>query len=158
MEDVWMTQPQERAWRAFHSMRIQLLGHLSRRLAAESGLSEAEYQVLVVLSETPGQRLRSRDLGQELQWQRARVSHQLDRMERRGLLKREPTPEDARGCVAVLTAAGRSTIEEAARRHVADIKHCFANVLTPKQLDGLTEVATAITKHLQLEHTGEDQE
>ena len=155
MEDLWLDERQEAAWRAFHAMRIQLLGHLARRLAAQSGLSEAEYEVLVTLSEAPGHQMRSRDLGRALQWQRSRLSHQLDRMEKRGLLNREPCPTDARGCVAVLTEAGLASIVQAAKLHVADVRHCFADVLTPEQLDGLTAAARAITEHLAAEHSDE---
>ena len=156
MEDIWLDERQEHAWRAFHAMRIHLLGHLARRLAAQSGLSEPEYEVLVKLSESPGHRMRSRDLGHALQWQRSRLSHQLDRMEKRGLLTREPCPTDARGCVAVLTDTGLESIDKAAKLHVADVRHCFAEVLTPKQLDGLTAAARAITQHLDAEHPEED--
>ena len=151
-----MDERQERAWRAFHAMRIQLLGHLARRLAAQSGLSEAEYEVLVTVSEAPDHQMRSRDLGRALQWQRSRLSHQLDRMEKRGLLTREPCATDARGCVAVLTDAGLGTIDTAAKLHVADVRHCFADVLTPEQLDGLTVAARAITDHLAAEHSDGD--
>jgi len=158
MDADWLDEREEAAWRAFHSMRIQLLGHLARRLNAEAGMSEAEYEVLVVLSEAPDQRLRSRDLGLALQWHRSRLSHQLDRMEKRGLLKRELCPTDARGCVAVLTSPGRRAIEEAAAVHVADIRHCFADVLTPSQLEGLTEAANAVIAHLRAEHADDVQE
>ena len=155
MEDIWLDEREEDAWRAFHAMRTQLLGHLARGLSAQSGLSEAEYEVLVKLSESPGHQMRSRDLGHALQWQRSRLSHQLDRMEKRRLLKREPCPTDARGCVAVLTDAGRESIDRAARLHVADVRHCFADVLTPAQLEGLTSAARAITDHLEAEHADE---
>lgn len=156
MTDNWLDDREERAWRAFHAMRIQLLGHLSRRLAVQSGMSEAEYEVLVTLSEAPDHQMRSRDLGRALQWQRSRLSHQLDRMEKRGLLMREPCTTDARGCVAVLTDAGLGSIDEAAKLHVTDVRHCFADVLTPKQLDGLTAAARAITEHLDSQHADED--
>ena len=156
MEDIWLDERQETAWRAFHTLRIQLLGHLARRLSAQTGLAEAEYEVLVTLSEAPDHRMRSRDLGRALQWQRSRLSHQLDRMEKRGLLTRERCPTDARGCVAVLTGTGLESIDEAARLHVADVRHCFADVLTPRQLDDLTAAARAITDHLDAEHPDED--
>jgi DNA-binding MarR family transcriptional regulator len=133
-------------------MRLQLLGYLSRQLAAESDLSEAEYLVLVTLSEAPDRSLRSKDLGSQLQWEQSRVSHQLARMDRRGLLTRQPCATDARGCVAVLTESGRLVIRKAARLHSADIRHCFADVLTPHQLDSLAEIAEAITGHLAAEH------
>jgi DNA-binding MarR family transcriptional regulator len=156
MEDIWLDERQEHAWRAFHAMRIHLLGHLARRLAAQSGLSEPEYEVLVALSEAPDHQMRSRDLGRALQWQRSRLSHQLDRMVKRELVTREPCPTDARGCVAVLTTAGLRSIDKASKLHVADVRHCFADVLTPEQLDGLTVAARAITEHLAAEHSDED--
>jgi len=156
VEEVWLDDREETAWRAFHAMRTQLLGHLARRLAAQSGMSEADYEVLVALSESPDSRMRSRELGLALQWQRSRLSHQLDRMEKRGLLTREPCPTDARGCVAVLTGAGRRSIDKAAKLHVADVRHCFADVLTPHQLDALTAAARAVTGHLEAEHPDGD--
>jgi ribosomal protein S15P/S13E len=60
--------------------------------------------------------------------------------------------------VAVLTDAGFGSIDKAARLHVADVRHCFADVLTPEQLDGLTVAARAITEHLATEHSDEDRE
>ena len=156
MEVNWLDEREDKAWRAFHAMRTQLLGHLQRRLAAQSGLSEADYEVLVALSEAPDYRLRSRDLGRALQWQRSRLSHQLSRMEERGLLRRGPCSTDARGCVAVLTDAGRKSIVKASKLHLADVRHCFADVLSPTQLDELTAIARAITDHLEAEHSDED--
>jgi DNA-binding MarR family transcriptional regulator len=158
VEETWLDERQNEAWRAFHAMRTQLLGHLQRRLAAQSGLSEADYEVLVALSEAPDHQLRSRDLGRALQWQRSRLSHQLSRMEERGLLQREPCSSDARGCVAVLTDAGLRSIVKASKLHVADVRHCFADVLSPTQLDGLIAIAREITDHLEAEHSDEDPE
>jgi DNA-binding MarR family transcriptional regulator len=156
--EIWLDERQNEAWRAFHAMRTQLLGHLQRCLAAQSGLSEADYEVLVAVSEAPDHQLRSRDLGRALQWGRSRLSHQLSRMEERGLLQREPCPTDARGCVAVLTDAGRKSIVKASKLHVADVRHCFADVLSSRQLDQLIAIARAITDHLEAEHPDEGPE
>ena len=43
-------------------------------------------------------------------------------------------------------------IENAAPRHIAAVRHCFANVLTPQQLDALGDIADALTAHLAAEH------
>jgi DNA-binding MarR family transcriptional regulator len=158
VEETWLDDRQHEAWRGFHAIRTQLLGHLQRRLAVQSGLSEADYEVLVVLSETPDHQMRSRDLGRALQWHRSRLSHQLSRMEERGLLQREPCPTDARGCEAILTHAGLRSIAKASKLHVADVRHCFAEVLSPTQLDALIGIARAITDHLEAEHSDEDSE
>ena len=71
-----LNRRESRAWRGFQRMRAELTAHLARELARESGLSEAEYGVLVEVSEAPGRRMRSRDLGSRLGWERSRLSHQ----------------------------------------------------------------------------------
>jgi len=141
-----------RAWRGFHRLRTELTAHLARQLARDSGLTEADYAVLVQVSEAPGRRLRSRDLGRALRWDRSRLSHQVGRMERRGTLRRESCPSDARGFDVVLTDAGLEAIEAAAPIHLAAVRHCFVDILSPEQLDTLTEIANAVTAHLEAEH------
>lgn len=138
-------------------MRSELLGHLARQLANDCNLTEAEYEILVAVSEAPGQRIRSRDLCQRLQWERSRLSHQIARMETRGTITRAACADDARGFDVVLTKAGRAAIDTAAPLHLEAVRHCFADVLTKKQLDALAEITEAITSHLAAEH-GEHRE
>ena len=138
-------------------MRIQLLGHLARELARDSGLTESDYAVLLALAEAPGRRMRSRDLGHRLEWERSRLSHQIARMEARGTVCREPAPDDARGFDAVLTEAGLAAIRRATPHHLAVVRHCFADVLTPEQLDALSDIADAVAGHLTEQHPGNDE-
>ncbi|WP_253194107.1 helix-turn-helix domain-containing protein, partial [Gordonia sp. i37] len=77
----WLNKREARAWQGFHQMWAQLNGHLARELARDSAMTESEYAVLATLSEAPGGRLRARDLGRELGWERSRLSHQIRRME-----------------------------------------------------------------------------
>jgi DNA-binding MarR family transcriptional regulator len=141
-----------RAWTGFHRLRAQLLAHLARELARKSGLTEADYAVMVNLSQAPGRRLRARDLGQILGWERSRLSHQIARMEARGTVERAACDDDARGFDVVLTDAGLAAIEEAAPAHLEEVRHCFADVLTPEQLDTLGDIADVVTTHLVKEH------
>jgi DNA-binding MarR family transcriptional regulator len=110
---------------------------LDRQLVHDAGLSGAEYALLVPLSEAPGGRLRARDLGAMVGWDRSRISHQLSRMEQRGLVAREPCRDDARGSIVRLTTAGRSAIEAAAPNHVATVRHFFLDPLSDDELDTL---------------------
>jgi DNA-binding MarR family transcriptional regulator len=153
VETRWLDEREERAWRGFHRMRTELSAHLARQIAQDSGLTEADYAVLVAVSEAPGRRIRSRDLGLALGWERSRLSHQIARMEARGTVERAPCPGDARGFDVVLTDAGLAAIQAAAPLHLAAVRHCFADVLTPDQLDALGDIAETITKHLATEHT-----
>jgi DNA-binding MarR family transcriptional regulator len=144
---------ESRAWRGVHALYTDLAAHLARHLATDSGLTEADYTVLVAVSEAPDRRIRARDLCQTLKWERSRLSHQIDRMEARGTVRRAPCEGDARGFDVLLTDAGRTAIETAAPLHVAAVRHCFIDLLTPEQLDSLGDIAETITTHLATEHT-----
>ncbi|PZF89751.1 MarR family transcriptional regulator [Micromonospora endophytica] len=133
-------------------MRAELTAHLARQLARQSGLTEAEYAILATVSEAPDRRLRARDLCKLLGWERSRLSHQIARMERRGTVRRAASAGDARGFDIVLTATGLAAIDAAAPQHVAAVRHCFADLLTPAQLDALGDIAEIITGHLDSEH------
>ncbi|MGO1057075.1 MarR family winged helix-turn-helix transcriptional regulator [Crossiella sp. CA198] len=144
----WLDERQHQAWRGFLTMQSRLLSHLARELQRQSGLSDADYAVLVGLSEAPDGRLRLNELGAELQWQKSRLSKQITRMQDRGLVQREECPTDGRGAFATLTDQGRATIEAAAPLHVDQVRRYFADVLTPAQLTALTEITGTVLDHL----------
>ncbi|HLU42436.1 MAG TPA: MarR family transcriptional regulator [Microthrixaceae bacterium] len=145
----WLDEREQRAWRGLIRMQAQLDAHLRRSLVRDSGLSDADYDVLVHLSEAPEDRLRIFELVRALQWEKSRLSHQLRRMEQRGLLERSECPTDGRGAFVSLTPEGRAAIEAAAPRHVAEVRRHFVDVLTPEQLDVLGDIAEAVLESLQ---------
>jgi DNA-binding MarR family transcriptional regulator len=150
--NVWLDERETRAWRGFHRMRSALLAHLARELAVSCNLTQAEFEILVVVSEAPGRRIRARDLSTALHWERSRLSHQIARMETRGTITRAACDNDARGFDVVLTPAGLRAIDTAAPLNLEAVRHCFIDVLTDEQLDTLGDIAEAITTHLEREH------
>ncbi len=60
MPNSRLTPAEEAAWRGFHEMRNLLLPRITRDLAADSGLTEADYSILLALVEAPDRTLRSR--------------------------------------------------------------------------------------------------
>jgi DNA-binding MarR family transcriptional regulator len=140
----WLSEREQRAWRAFLAMQRQLIGRTARDLQRDTGLSGADYEVLVNLSEAPEGRLRAFELGAATQWEKSRLSHHITRMVERGLVRRESCPTDSRGAFVVLTAAGRKAIEAAAPLHVEHVRRVFIDSLTPEQLDALAEISDAI--------------
>ena len=110
--------------------------HLNRGLQ-QSGLSAADYQILAVLSEHDRDRMPAHDLCNTLGWEKSRVSHQVRRMQKDGLICREPDPDDARSTMVCLLQAGRAAIEKAAPGHVEDVRRNFIDLLTPAELDML---------------------
>lgn len=129
-------------------MQGQLRAQLGSRLQKETDLSEADYEVLVNLSEAPDGQLRPTELGGATRWEKSRISHHITRMETRGLVKRMPCPTDKRGALIVLTPAGRRAIERAAPRHVEHVRDAFVDALTPAQLDSLAEISDAVLARL----------
>jgi DNA-binding MarR family transcriptional regulator len=138
-----LDQREARLWRAFYEMRRQLDRVIERQLT-EAGLSSADYELLVPLSEATGDEVRARDLGRLVGWDRSRLSHQLRRMEQRGLLRRQDCPTDARGTMIALTAAGRKAVEAAAPGHVATVRRHFVDLLSPTEIDVLSDVAIRV--------------
>lgn len=152
MNPPWLDERERRAWRGYQQLRTELSAHLAQQLTRDSGLSEADYAVLVVVSEAPGRRVRWRDLCRTLAWDPSRLSHQIRRMEVRGIVERRPCPGDGRGFDVMLADAGLAAIEAAAPSHLAAVRHCFVDLLTPEQLDTLGDIAEVIVSHLALEH------
>jgi DNA-binding MarR family transcriptional regulator len=144
----WLTEEEQRAWRGLLRMTSQLNARMNRQLQDEYGISLADYEVLVVLSEAPEGRLRVFEVAGALAWEQSRVSHQLARMQRRGLITREDCPTDARGAFAVLTGAGRAAIERAAPAHVETVRQLVFDGLGRDQLIALAEITTGVLDRL----------
>lgn len=129
-------------------MHAQLTTRLHRQLQASSGLSLADYDVLVQLTGQSGPRVRVLELAEALQWEKSRLSHHLGRMQRRGLVTREECPDDARGAFVVLTPVGRRAIEQAAPGHVATVRCLVFDHLTEEQADTLHTITETVLGRL----------
>ena len=144
----WLTTPQERAWRRYRRMRTLLDLQIARDLHRDSGLSEADYDVLSTLSEKPEGCWRARDLAAQLLWSTSRLAHHVGRMERRGLVARQPCADDARGALISLTEQGRATLRKAAPPHVASVRRHMMDLLTAEEVAALDTVAGKVITHL----------
>ena len=144
----WLTEEEQRAWRGLLRMTSQLNARANRLLQEEYGISLADYEVLVALSEAPEGRLRVFEVADALAWEQSRVSHQLARMQRRGLISRQGCATDARGAFAVLTTVGRAAIEQAAPAHVEQVRQLVFDELSHEQVSALTEITTRVLDRL----------
>ena len=134
-DDVrWLSATQQRQWRAFRDGTALLFDVLGRELDAGSGLSLGEYEVLVRLSEAPGRTLRMSELADDLAHSRSRLTHTVARMERDGIVRREPARDDARGVNCVLTERGWQVLVDAAPGHVESVRRHLVDVLDDEQL------------------------
>jgi DNA-binding MarR family transcriptional regulator len=147
MDPNWLNAREDRAWRAFIYANHQLVLRLNRGLQT-SGLSGADYAVLVALSALDTGRMPAHELCNTLGWEKSRVSHQVRRMQRDGLISREPNPDDARSTMVCLSPAGRDALDKAAPRHAQDVRRNFIDLLSPAELDTLATLNERILHHL----------
>jgi DNA-binding MarR family transcriptional regulator len=143
-ETRWLDADEQRAWRRYLRMQVELTARLARQLQTDSDLSMADFEVLVNLTDVPEGRVRVTELARTLQWEKSRLSHHFARMERRGLVIREDCPSDARGAFVVLTSAGREAIEAAAPGHVETVRRLMFDGLTAAQVTTLAAIADTV--------------
>ncbi|MFI7544187.1 MarR family winged helix-turn-helix transcriptional regulator [Actinoplanes sp. NPDC049599] len=139
-----MTEPlsdtQQAAWRAFIESSWALHTRLEDDLRATTGLSMADYHVMVVLSEAPGHRIRMGELASRLVFSPSRCTYQITSMTKRGLVRKQSCADDGRGQEAVLTEAGLAALTAAAPLHLATVRETFINDLDDAELATITRV------------------
>ena len=144
----WLDERQARVWQAYLNLNQQLYAMLEDQLLRDAALSGAEYAVLVPLSAAPDGLLRARELGKQILWDRSRLSHQVRRMEKRGLVAREECSEDGRGSMVRLTSSGRAAIEGSAPQHAETVRRYFFDLLSTDELETLAAVLDRLLENL----------
>lgn len=135
-------------WRGFVTMHRHLSRELDRQLQRDAGISQADFIVLGRLSEAPDRRLRTGELAELLAWEKSRVSHQVTRMEARGLVERTECDTDGRGTWVGVTAEGRRTLISSTRDHAAKIQELFFDELTADEQRVLHDVTRRVMERM----------
>lgn len=119
------------AWRALLRAHAAAVAAIERDLAAsEPTLPLSWYDVLVALVGAPDRRLRLSALADEVLLSRSGLTRLVDRLERAGLLCREPDPTDRRGAYAVLTEDGFQAVRRTWPLYARGIQAHFGRHLT----------------------------
>ncbi|HEX7187741.1 MAG TPA: MarR family transcriptional regulator [Actinomycetes bacterium] len=140
----WLTDDQQRAWRALLAFVTRLDDHLDRQLQRDAGMPHAYYQVLAMLSEAPDRTLRMSQLADATTSSPSRLSHAVARLEEKGWVRRDRHPTDRRGALAVLTDAGFDALVAAAPGHVAAVREVLFDRLDDEQVRSLRDVFEAL--------------
>lgn len=107
---------------------------LEENLRRSSGLSHAEYEVLLRLASAHDGRLRIQALAAESVLTHSGTSRLVDRLEGAGLVKRVGAEDDRRGAYAVITENGRSHFVDTATQHTAFVRQLFLSNFSPDEL------------------------
>src|SRR6202043_4058198 len=144
----WLTGAELDSWLSVVRLMTWLPWSIDQQLRRDSNLGMVEYQVLAMLSESPGRTMRMSSLAQVTNASLSRLSHLVKRLEERDLVRREPDPADGRFTHAILTDKGFQTLAEAAPGHVAHVRSLVIDVLSPEQLRRLGLAADRIMSRI----------
>ncbi|MEO6504272.1 MAG: MarR family transcriptional regulator [Jatrophihabitantaceae bacterium] len=121
-------------WRSFLRTHNHLLRQLEHQLHANGKLALGGYDVLVQLAEAQDNRLRMSELAAAVLLSRSGLTRLVDRLQKDGLVQRQPDPEDARGMFTVLTGKGRDTLRDASKVHLAGVSQLVLDRLSEPEL------------------------
>jgi DNA-binding MarR family transcriptional regulator len=122
------------AWRGMLRVHAGMTRALDAELTRAHDLPLSSYEVLLFLADAPGGRLRMAELADGVLLSRSGLTRLVDRLERAGLLEREPCPDDARGSFATITAKGRELFTDARETHLAGVRDRFLAHFTREEL------------------------
>ncbi|SDD75639.1 MarR family winged helix-turn-helix transcriptional regulator [Glycomyces harbinensis] len=144
----WLSADEQRAWRAFVRVHLKLSARMAADLQSHSGLSSADFEVLVAVTDVSEGRVRFQDLAKDLDWEQSRLSHQIRRMIKRDLVAREECEEDGRGAYVAISEHGRAVIEAAAPRHVRVVRRLVLDGLTAEEFAELGRLSAKLSDQI----------
>ena len=112
----WLTAEELDSWLSVVRLMTWLPWSIDQQLQRDSKLGMVDYQVMAMLSESPQRTMRMSSLAEVTNASLSRLSRVVTRLEKRGLVRREPDPTDGRFTKAILTEEGLQTLAEAAPR------------------------------------------
>lgn len=133
-ETRWLDPAEQLAWRSYLDATRLLLRALDQQLSADAGISFTDYELLVVLSESPHRRLRMSELADAATTTRSGVTRAIDRLVKAGWVERVEVDDDKRGKSAELTPAGIDKLALASPGHVAEVRRRMFDVLSPEDV------------------------
>ncbi len=128
------------AWRNFLRTHAHLLRMLEQDLQTHHKISIGSYDVLVQLAEAPAGRLRMSELAEAVLLSRSGLTRLVDRLQKDGLVERQPDRFDARGLFTVLTEKGRDALRDASTVHLAGVSRLVLDRLSEPELVQLSEL------------------
>ncbi|MFH5823559.1 MarR family winged helix-turn-helix transcriptional regulator [Georgenia sp. AZ-5] len=131
------------AWESLFRAQVSLMRRFERD-GDFAPLRPREYDVLFTLSLAEGRRLRLRELNEQVFMSQPSLSRMVDRLEQRGLVSREPAPDDARGVVVTLTGEGLELQRQVGRQHVRSIGRYVGGALDEDELRTLMALTTKL--------------
>ena len=113
---------------------------LEAQVREVSGLSPAEFEVLLRLLRSPDHRLRTTTLAREVSFSSGGFTKLADRLVAAGLVERTSSQRDRRVIYTALTDEGRAVAERTLARHVQGLRSTVLRVLGPEGMEQLASI------------------
>ena len=146
-EPRWLSPEELNAWRNLALVTLVLPGRLEEALHC-NGLNFFEYSTLAALSDAPDRTIQMSSLAQLSNGSLSRLSHAAKRLEKRGWIRRQTSPDDRRVTLATLTDEGYTKLVEVAPAHVESVRQAVFDALTPEQVAQLDEICGTLAQHI----------
>ena len=140
---------EQKAWQNFLDAALRLYATVNRAVVDEHQLTLNDVRLLDLLAKSPTGAARMGDLAESLMSLPSRVTRQIHRLERQGLVARGASPEDGRGVLASITAGGREALAAALQTYGAEVRNHFLEPLSRAQVSAVGENCRRISAGLQ---------
>jgi DNA-binding MarR family transcriptional regulator len=114
-------------------LEIALWDRVDARLRESHELPLAFFESLLFISRARRGSMRVGDLARALRVTVGGTSKLVDRIERAGLIAREPDPDDRRASRVTLTTAGKRKLTVAVKTYDAEVASILGGVLSPQE-------------------------
>jgi DNA-binding MarR family transcriptional regulator len=145
----WLTEDELRAWLRLAGVMLQLGPTLDSQLQRDSDLTHFDYLCLAMLSEADDRTQRMSELAAATNASLSRLSHVVSKLEKRGWVRRHPSPDSRRVTLVTLTEDGWEVLRKAAPGHVETVYSLVFEGLPPEDLAALERVAGRIVDRIE---------
>ncbi len=136
-----LTDREMQLWRAWKQAAEAVRCRMLADVGAATGLSDPDFGILVRVTDAVGPTVRQNELAAAMGWHRSRLSHQLTRMEQRGLVSRKSV---AGGVEVAATEAGRDALDRARPLHAAAVRRHLTGLVPEEAESGFLRTLTRL--------------
>ncbi|NRD79033.1 winged helix-turn-helix transcriptional regulator [Bacillus sp. BRMEA1] len=140
MNKKMISEEEMQIWHMWKNSYKNIFGRVVKDMFEQTGLSEGDFGILDRLDLYGKGKLRQQELANSIDWTKSRLSHHLTRMEKRGLVIREPLDTE-RGVQVMITSFGKSTLDDARPVVSMAIREHFLDLLTEQDIEFITNLA-----------------
>jgi DNA-binding MarR family transcriptional regulator len=135
-QEALTLDPRE-AWYRLLQVSSRALRELDRALDIKDRMTITEFDVLITLDNATDRQLRMTELARATMLSSGGMTRLVGRLEQRGLLRRDPDPDDARAFRATLTPDGEQKLAQARITHDTVLSRLISPHLTAADLRAL---------------------